>query len=125
MEMSFNAADLKIADGVYARDTGVKTEVSFRAGGDGVTITGTLDEVREAMRHLAATVGLIATKPQTGDKIRARTPRVTGRELVEGDFVGGGWPRSFAGINGPVTTSRGREITISLESAELLGRAGS
>lgn len=112
------ATDLKIADGVYFRDTGNRNTITARSGGTDVAIIGTLAELREAVRHLAAAVGMIATRPQVGDQVSGHTTRVTGDLPITGTFSVHGWPYSLAGL----VDSNGGEAVVRVDTIELHSR---
>lgn len=117
-QAELKAAELKITDGVYFRDTGRSGIITARSSGTDVAIVGTLAELREAVRNLAAAVGMVATRPQVGDQISATTSSLTGGEQVSGAFAVHGWPYSLAGL----VDSNGGEAVIRVETIELHGR---
>jgi hypothetical protein len=119
--MELTAADLKVGHTVYVklrRDPQIA--LSARSGSDTVEITGTLSEVRDAVRNLAAALGMIATIPQLGDQITARTPQVCGRNVVEGFYAGGSHApaRSLAVL----VDDDNRQQPLGLETVELIAR---
>lgn len=123
--MELRAADLKVAHTVHLKEKSITRDpqvtLSARSGSDAVEINGTLTEVREAVRNLAAALGMIATVPQPGDRITARTPEVCGRTIVKGFYAGGSTApaRSLAFLVG----DNNQQQPLGLETAELVARA--